>query len=61
MSEIFIPEMRNPPAKVRDTGLINMAMAGAGVYNAKNAEIILLPFRPQCRIMPHRKTYRGTF
>ena len=43
MSEIFIPEMRNPPAKVRDTGLINMAMAGAGVYNAKNAEIILLP------------------
>lgn len=52
MSEIFIPEMRNPPAKVKDAGLVNLAMAGAGVYNAKNSEIIFLPSgrNAECRL-----------
>lgn len=43
MRELFIPETKNPPAKVKDPGLISLVMEGAGVYNAKSGEIILLP------------------
>jgi len=43
MRELFIPETKNPPAKVKDLGLISLVMEGAGVFNAKSGEIILLP------------------
>ena len=43
MRELFIPETKNPPAKVKDQGLISLAMEGAGVFNAKSGEVILLP------------------
>lgn len=43
MRELFIPETKNPPAKVKDKGLVNLVMEGAGVFNAKSGEIILLP------------------
>lgn len=43
MRELFIPETKNPPAKVKDPGLINLVMEGAGVFNAKSKEIIFLP------------------
>lgn len=43
MRELFIPETKNPPAKVKDPGLISLVMEGAGVFNAKSGEIILLP------------------
>lgn len=43
MTEKFVPAVKNPPAKVKDAGLIGMAMDGACVYNAKNGETILLP------------------
>lgn len=43
MTEKFVPTVKNPPAKVKDAGLINMAMEGACVYNAKSGETILLP------------------
>ena len=43
MRELFIPETKNPPAKVKDQGLISLVMEGAGVFNAKSGEIILLP------------------
>ena len=43
MTEKFIPAVKNPPAKVKDAGLVKMAMDGACVYNAKSGEIILLP------------------
>ena len=43
MTVKFVPVVKNPPAKVKDAGLIKMAMDGACVYNAKSGEIILLP------------------
>ena len=43
MRELFIPETKNPPAKVRDAGLIALVMEGGGVYNSKSGELILLP------------------
>lgn len=43
MSDTFVPVTKNPPAKVKDPGIIALVMAGAGVYNAKNAELLLLP------------------
>ncbi|MFA7366446.1 MAG: hypothetical protein WCY94_04930, partial [Synergistaceae bacterium] len=43
MRELFIPETKNPPAKVKDQGLISLVMEGAGVFNAKSGEVILLP------------------
>ncbi len=52
MSEIFIPETKNSPAKVRDIGLINLVLAGAGVYNAKSDDILFLPSgrAAECRL-----------
>ncbi len=43
MRELFIPETKNLPAKVKDPGIISLVMEGAGVFNAKSGEIILLP------------------
>lgn len=43
MRELFIPETKNPPAKVKDPGMIGLVMEGAGVFNAKAGELILLP------------------
>mgnify|MGYP000853810304 FL=1 len=43
MRELFIPETKTPPAKVKDAGLIALVMEGGGVYNAKTGELILLP------------------
>ena len=43
MTELFIPKTKNPPAKVKDAGVVNLVMDGAGAYNAKSGEIILLP------------------
>jgi prolyl-tRNA synthetase len=43
MTELFIPKTKNPPAKVKDAGVVNLVMEGAGAYNAKSGEIILLP------------------
>lgn len=43
MRELFIPETKNPPAKVKDAGLIALVTEGGGVYNAKSGELILLP------------------
>jgi prolyl-tRNA synthetase len=37
------PGTDNPPAKVRDIGVINMVKAGAAAFNAKSGELLLLP------------------
>ena len=43
MRELFIPETKNPLAKVKDAGLIALVMEGGGAYNSKSGELILLP------------------
>ena len=40
---ILVPKTENPPAKVRDEGIINLVKAGRAAYNAKNGEMPLLP------------------
>lgn len=39
----LIPASNNPPAKVKDPGVIRLVMAGAGAYNAKSGEFLFLP------------------
>ena len=41
--KILVPKTENPPAKVRDDGIINLVKAGRAAYNAKNGELLLLP------------------
>ena len=41
--KILVPKTENPPAKVRDEGIINLVKAGRAAYNAKNGELLLLP------------------
>ncbi|MCL2684460.1 MAG: hypothetical protein FWE55_04380, partial [Synergistaceae bacterium] len=41
--KILVPKTDNPPAKVRDEGIINLVKAGRAAYNAKNGELLLLP------------------
>jgi prolyl-tRNA synthetase len=41
--KILTPRTGNPPAKVKDAGIINMVMAGRAAYNAKSGELLLLP------------------
>lgn len=43
MAVFFIPRAKNPPAKVKDRGIINLALEGAAAYNAKSGEMLLLP------------------
>ena len=44
MSEkILKPVSQNPPAKVKDSGVIALAMAGGCAYNAKGGDLLLLP------------------
>lgn len=43
MAQAFVPRTNNSPAKVKDKGIINLVLQGAGVYNAKNGELLLLP------------------
>jgi prolyl-tRNA synthetase len=45
MSEhkILAPRTENPPAKVKDAGVIALVKAGAAAYNAKSGELLLLP------------------
>ena len=43
MTDMFVPETKNPPAKVKDMGIVGLVLDGAGVYNAKSGEIIFLP------------------
>ncbi|MDR1944110.1 MAG: hypothetical protein LBQ19_04735 [Synergistaceae bacterium] len=37
------PVTENPPAKIRDQGVINLVKAGFAAYNAKSGELLLLP------------------
>jgi prolyl-tRNA synthetase len=39
----FVPEIKNPPAKTKDKGLIALVTGGAGVFNAKTGDIVFLP------------------
>ena len=45
MSEniMLLPKTDNSPAKVKDTGVINLVKAGEAAYNAKSGELLLLP------------------
>jgi prolyl-tRNA synthetase len=38
-----VPKTDNPPAKVKDSGIINLVKAGKAAYNAKNGELLFLP------------------
>lgn len=40
---ILLPRTDNPPAKVKDKGVINLVKAGGAAYNAKSGELLLLP------------------
>ena len=40
---ILVPETENPPAKVKDEGIINLVKAGRAAYNARSGELLLLP------------------
>lgn len=40
---VLVPASNNPPAKVKDPGVIKLVMAGAGAYNAKSGEFLFLP------------------
>ncbi len=40
---LLVPASDNPPAKVKDPGVVNLVMAGAAAYNAKSGEFLLLP------------------
>lgn len=42
-SEMLVPKTKNPPAKVKDPGVIRLVTEGEGVYNAKSDELLLLP------------------
>lgn len=41
--KLLIPVSSNPPAKVKDPGVIKLVMEGAGAYNAKSGEFLFLP------------------
>ncbi|MDR2780027.1 MAG: hypothetical protein LBB28_02770 [Synergistaceae bacterium] len=41
--KILVPMTENPPAKVKDAGVIALVKAGAAAYNAKSGELLLLP------------------
>jgi prolyl-tRNA synthetase len=41
--ETLLPKTDNPPAKVRDSGIINLVKAGKAAYNAKSGELLFLP------------------
>jgi prolyl-tRNA synthetase len=40
---ILVPKTDNPPAKVKDSGIINLVKAGKAAYNAKSGELLFLP------------------
>jgi prolyl-tRNA synthetase len=40
---LLVPKTENPPAKVKDPGVINMVKAGDAAYNAKSGEVLFLP------------------
>lgn len=40
---MLVPASNNPPAKVKDPGVVKLVMAGAGAYNAKSGEFLFLP------------------
>ena len=40
---ILLPRTDNPPAKVKDRGVINLVKSGGAAYNAKGGELLLLP------------------
>jgi prolyl-tRNA synthetase len=40
---MLLPRTETPPAKVGDPGIINLVKAGEAAYNAKSAELLLLP------------------
>ena len=40
---ILVPKTDNPPAKVKDKGIINLVKAGQAAYNSKSGELLLLP------------------
>ena len=39
----LVPKTDNPPAKVKDSGIINLVKTGMAVYNAKSGELLFLP------------------
>ncbi|MDR3163991.1 MAG: hypothetical protein LBU13_00265 [Synergistaceae bacterium] len=39
----LVPKTDNPPAKVKDSGIINLVKAGRAAYNAKSGELLFLP------------------
>ena len=41
--KILTPRTENPPAKVKDDGIINLVMSGRAAYNAKSGELLFLP------------------
>jgi prolyl-tRNA synthetase len=40
---ILAPKTENPPAKVKDAGVVSLVKKGAAAYNAKSGELLLLP------------------
>lgn len=40
---LLLPQTLNPPAKVKDPGIIGYVKKGYAAYNAKTAELLLLP------------------
>lgn len=43
MADLFIPQPRKQPAKVRDAAIEALVVKGAGAYNAKGGEVLFLP------------------
>jgi prolyl-tRNA synthetase len=41
--KILVPRTDNPPAKVKDLGVISLVMSGRAAYNAKSGELLFLP------------------
>lgn len=41
--KLLQPASKNPPAKIKDPGVVALAMAGGAAYNAKTGELLLLP------------------
>jgi prolyl-tRNA synthetase len=41
--KLLVPKTKNPPAKIKDSGIINLVKDGKAAYNAKSGETLFLP------------------
>lgn len=48
--KVFEPRSDTPPAKVKDIGISRLVMDGAGAFNAKSGELLLLPIGESARL-----------